>query len=80
MVVKAENYTVFKLVIILQQHPTYLTISHSNDSTRKQKTTSQSNKLNSAYKLPLIYCSVHYKPRYGKWKEVIFPARNLKVC
>ena len=40
----------------------------------------RSNVANAEYTLPLISCSIHYKPRYGRWKKVIFPARNLKVC
>lgn len=29
--------------------------------------------------LPLITCSIHYKPRYGKWMELIYPAKNLRL-
>ena len=29
--------------------------------------------------LPLIGCSIHYKPPYGRWKELIYPAKGLKV-
>ena len=52
---------------------------HSNNTRRNVDGIIDENVFDAGYDLPLLKCGIHYKPRYGKWKEVIFPARDLKV-
>ena len=52
---------------------------HLNNTRRNVDGIIDENVFDARYNLPLLKCGIHYKPRYGKWKEVIFPARDLKV-
>ena len=62
-----------------QQTSQYMmtTASLNINPSRKESSPFFANSIDHA--LPLISCSIHYKPRYGKWEEVVFPARNLQV-
>ena len=59
---------------------THIKTTHSNTTRLDIGGIIGENVFHAGYDLPLLRCGIHYKPRYGKWKEVIFPARDLKVC